>query len=171
MLLVKKGQIRTGASLPLLGNARRKNFFYRDPFLGLWKDHRTRCHSYYVKKILYTNKEIVLTCIATCTASILHYVLHLHCSRTERGQREGGRGQNNLHKICKLLPILLPPCTPFLNLRNIFFVDYSISSTYMWFKSTYMWFKSRQWVNLISCSWMSKPLLLYLNAWQKPKMF
>ena len=123
------------------------------------KGHRTGCHFYYVKRILYTNKErdsskgiafafscgCALTCIALRTASILHYVLHLHCSRTERGQREGGRGQNNLHKICKLLPILLPPCTPFLNLRNIFCVDYSISSTCMWFKS-------RQWVNLISCS-------------------
>ena len=154
--------------------------FFRDPFLGLWKDHRTRCHSYYVKRILYTNKErdsskgiafafsYVLTCIALCTVSILHYVLHLHCSRTERGQREGGRGDRTICiKYANCSPSSSPHALLFLIFATFFCVDYSISS--MWFKS--MWFKSRQWVNLISCSWMSRPLLLYLNAWQKPKMF
>ena len=54
------------------------------------KGHQTRCHSYYVKRIFYTNKErdsskgiafafscgCALTCSALCTASILHYLLH-----------------------------------------------------------------------------------------------
>ena len=122
------------------------------------KGHRTRCHSYYVKRILYTNKErdsskgiafafscgCALTCIALCTASILHYLLHQHCSRRERGQRGGG-DRTICIKYANYSPSSSPHALLFLIFATFFCVEISISNTCMWFKS-------RQWVNLISCS-------------------